>query len=57
MRFNGGKEGTLWYYHQLIDAFRERGSSKLLQELVRVIGELEEISEGYNGADNHNNDG
>jgi (p)ppGpp synthase/HD superfamily hydrolase len=53
-RFNGGKEGTLWYYHQLIDAFRGRSSSKLLQELVRVIRELEEIAEGYNGDDNHN---
>ncbi|MES0361199.1 MAG: HD domain-containing protein [Anaerolineales bacterium] len=57
LRFNGGKEGTLWYYHQLIDAFRERGSGKLLQELIRVIGVLEEISEGYNGDDDHNNDG
>lgn len=56
-RFNGGKDGTLWYYHQLIGSYRERGSSKLLQELIRVIGELDEISEGYNGNDNHNNDG
>ena len=56
-RFNGGKDGTLWYYHQLIGSYRERGSSKLLQVLIRVIGELDEISEGYNGNDNHNNDG
>lgn len=56
-RFNGRKEGTLWYYHQLIGAFRERYSSKLLQELIRVIKELEEISEGYNGDDNHNKAG
>ena len=56
-RFNGGKEGTLWYYHQLINAFRGRSSSKLLQELVRVIRELEQISEGYNGDDNHNKGG
>ena len=57
LRFNGGKDGTLWYYHQLIGSYRERGSSKLLQELIRVIGELDEISKGYNGDDNHNNDG
>ena len=56
-RFNGGKEGTLWYYHQLINAFRGRSSSKLLQELVRVIRELEQISEGYNGDDNQNKGG
>ena len=56
-RFNGGKDGTLWYYHQLIGSYRERGSSKLLQELIRVIGELDEISKGYNEDDNHSNDG
>ena len=53
-RFNAGKEGTLWYYHQLIDAFRERSSSNLLQELIRVIRELEKISGDYNGVVNHN---
>lgn len=53
-RFNGGKEGTLWYYHQLIEAFRERSSSNLLQELVRVIRELEKISGGYNENYSHN---
>jgi len=56
-RFNGGKEGTLWYYHELIEAFRERSSSNLLQELVRVIRELERISGGYNGNYNHNKSG
>jgi len=56
-RFNGGKEGTLWYYHELIEAFRERSSSNLLQELVRVIRELEKISGDYNGNYNYNKSG
>lgn len=43
-RFNGGKSGTLWYYNQLIIAFREFGSSYLLQELERIYEELENIA-------------
>jgi GTP pyrophosphokinase len=44
-RFNGGKVGTLWYYRQLILAFREFGSSYLLQELERIYEVLEHIAE------------
>jgi len=44
-RFNGGKAGTLWYYRQLILAFREFGSSYLLQELERIYEVLEHIAE------------
>jgi GTP pyrophosphokinase len=40
-RFQGGKEGTLWYYRSLIVAFRQAGSSPLIDELERVVSELE----------------
>jgi (p)ppGpp synthase/HD superfamily hydrolase len=40
-RFAGEKEGTLWYYRALIDAFRKAGSNPLVEELNRVVTELE----------------
>jgi GTP pyrophosphokinase len=43
-RFNGGKEGTLWYYRQLIHEFEFHGSRSLLSELIRIVEELERLS-------------
>lgn len=44
-RFNGGKEGTLWYYRALVDAFRQAGAaSNLLDELDRTVAEIERLS-------------
>jgi len=40
-RFHGGKEGTLWYYRSLIDAFRTHESTPIIDELDRVVSELE----------------
>src|SRR2546421_271044 len=31
-RFMGGKEGTLWYYRSLVTAFRQHGTSELIEE-------------------------
>jgi (p)ppGpp synthase/HD superfamily hydrolase len=45
-RFKGGKEGTLWYYRALVDAFREAGGTPILDELTRVVGELEQLARG-----------
>ena len=42
-RFQGGKEGTLWYYHSLVDAFRRNGSTPLIDELERTVRELEHL--------------
>ena len=39
-KFNGGKEGTLWYYDRLIAAFKKRGPSLLLSELTRVVDQM-----------------
>ncbi len=43
-RFNGGKEGTLWYYHALLEAFMDAGPSPLGQELGRVVSKIERLA-------------
>jgi (p)ppGpp synthase/HD superfamily hydrolase len=43
-RFNGGKEGTLWYYRALVGAYRASGESTLVDELERVVVELERLA-------------
>jgi len=45
-RFHGGKEGTLWYYRSLVDAFLKNQLTPLVEELERVVSELE-ILAGY----------
>jgi len=40
-RFTGGKSGTLWYYRALVDAFRAAGTFPLIEELARVVAEIE----------------
>jgi (p)ppGpp synthase/HD superfamily hydrolase len=45
-RFNGGKEGTLWYYQSLIDIFNEEQDGYMARELKRVFCRIEEISGG-----------
>ena len=42
-RFNGGKEGTLWYYRALVEAFETAGPNPIVEELDRVVGELERL--------------
>lgn len=42
-RFKGGKEGTLWYYRELIKVFRQTGSEPLIEELDRVVSDLESL--------------
>jgi hypothetical protein len=38
-RFQGRKEGTLWYYRALVDVFRKAGD-----ELDRVVTDLESLA-------------
>jgi (p)ppGpp synthase/HD superfamily hydrolase len=40
-RFTGRKEGTLWYYHALVEALRAQYPSPVVEELARVVSELE----------------
>ena len=44
-RFNGGKEGTLWYYRAAVDALRKTGATPLIEELDRVVSEIEYLAE------------
>jgi (p)ppGpp synthase/HD superfamily hydrolase len=41
-RFNGKKEGTLWYYRAVVDVLE--GDGPIVEELDRVFTELETIS-------------
>lgn len=43
-RFAGKKIGTLWYYRELITTFRRAGSNPLVEELDRVVTELESLA-------------
>jgi (p)ppGpp synthase/HD superfamily hydrolase len=43
-RFAGQKEGTLWYYRQLVRVFRRAGNNPLIEELDRAVRELEVAS-------------
>ena len=44
-RFNGGKEGTLWYYRTLFEVFRELGPRPMAVELGRVVEQLGRLAE------------
>lgn len=54
-RFTGGREGTLWYYRALVDAFRAEngGPTALLDELDRTVSEIERLA----GVENDAHDG
>jgi GTP pyrophosphokinase len=43
-RFQGKKQGTLWYYRTLVKTFRKAGTNALVEELDRVVTLLEAIS-------------
>jgi GTP pyrophosphokinase len=43
-RFSGGREGTLWYYRALVTAFQSSGSLPLVEELNRVVSEIEALA-------------
>jgi (p)ppGpp synthase/HD superfamily hydrolase len=40
-RFNGGREGTLWYYRSLLEEFLRRKPNRLIRELELAVRELE----------------
>jgi (p)ppGpp synthase/HD superfamily hydrolase len=44
-RFSGGKDGTLWYYRALVEAFRLHGATPVVDELARVVSEIEALAE------------
>jgi (p)ppGpp synthase/HD superfamily hydrolase len=40
-RFNGGREGTLWYYRALLEEFLRSKPDRLIRELELAVRELE----------------
>ena len=45
-RFNGGRDGTLWYYRALLQEFVRRKPNRLIRELELAIKELETTASG-----------
>ena len=45
-RFGGGKEGTLWYYRSLANAFLVVGNRRMAEELDRTVQAMERLVEG-----------
>jgi (p)ppGpp synthase/HD superfamily hydrolase len=39
-RFNGAREGTLWYYQSALEVFRSRIESQNLDELSKILEEI-----------------
>jgi (p)ppGpp synthase/HD superfamily hydrolase len=46
LRFNGGRDGTVWNYRALANAFAATTPGPLAQELVRLVDEIEHLSSG-----------
>ncbi|MFZ0201011.1 MAG: HD domain-containing protein [Candidatus Sulfotelmatobacter sp.] len=42
-RFNGGRDGTLWYYRALLEEFQRGKPNRLIRELELAVRELEGI--------------
>jgi (p)ppGpp synthase/HD superfamily hydrolase len=42
--FNGGRDGTLWYYRAVSDRLGERAPGRLADELARTVGEMERLA-------------
>ena len=40
-RFNGGREGTLWYYRALLEEFQRGAPNRLIREFELAVRELE----------------
>ncbi|MDP6775617.1 MAG: HD domain-containing protein [Candidatus Latescibacteria bacterium] len=49
--FNGGKEGTLWYYREVACALGRDADAPLAQELSRAVAELDSLVDSPTGGD------
>jgi (p)ppGpp synthase/HD superfamily hydrolase len=45
-RFNGGREGTLWYYRTLLDVFLRHPRNRITRDLELAVNELETLVAG-----------
>jgi (p)ppGpp synthase/HD superfamily hydrolase len=39
--FRGGRDGTLWYYHAVLDILTQSEKTPLVEELARTVAEIE----------------
>ncbi len=46
-RFNGGREGTLWYYRAITDTLSNAGLNPVVDELDRVVSEIERLTNAH----------
>jgi GTP pyrophosphokinase len=44
-RFNGGRDGTLWYYRTLLDVFLRHKPNRITRELELAVNELELLAD------------
>lgn len=44
LRFKGRKDGTLWYYREILRAFEEAGTNPLVEELGRAVAEMHRLA-------------
>lgn len=45
IRFRGGKDGTLWYYRTLTEAFQSKELGSLVDDLNAVVTRIEQMSQ------------
>jgi (p)ppGpp synthase/HD superfamily hydrolase len=45
-RFNGGREGTLWYYRSLRDEFLRRPPNRITRDFALAVKELDSLAAG-----------
>jgi len=43
-KFNGGKEGTIWYYQKLLNSFNRLPQKSFIDEFQKVVHEIEETA-------------
>jgi (p)ppGpp synthase/HD superfamily hydrolase len=53
-RFNGGREGTLWYYRSLLEEFLRHKRHRLIREFELAVRELEASAARHGGSGNVN---
>lgn len=46
-RFNGGREGTLWYYRTLRDEFLREKPNRITRDFDLAVKELESLTQGH----------
>jgi (p)ppGpp synthase/HD superfamily hydrolase len=49
-RFKRGRREQLWYFHEVVRIFKSSGRNRIVDELERVVAELERATSGDSGA-------